>query len=293
MGVLTGVAYADVSPFAPPSGTMAPGGSTQTEFTFTPEGILSSSCLTATVSPNPGQFEAVNLDPPCVLLVDDSDQVTLTVTASFANTPPGDYVVTITETKLVTLGSDIVVQHTWPFTVETPTTTTSGGGDTTTTTTTAGKTTTTTMASSATSTPGNTTTSTPAATISTAGASATPNTGERESTGSTGPRLANGDIDEGGVAVGPADDGSGGANGTTTPEDTTAFETVAVSQGLRDTLRQRVPLPIADAVTSPLVIGEVLWRSLTSSVAGLVVPILLALLLGFLLVRRMRKEVNE
>jgi hypothetical protein len=65
------------------------------------------------------------------------------------------------------------------------------------------------------------------------------------------------------------------------------------SDQLRSQISRAVPLPLADAVLSPLVIAEFLARSLLESAKSLLIPLLIATLIGLGMAWRMRKEVDD
>ncbi|HEX6301383.1 MAG TPA: hypothetical protein VF148_13025 [Acidimicrobiia bacterium] len=62
---------------------------------------------------------------------------------------------------------------------------------------------------------------------------------------------------------------------------------------LRNQISRAFPVTIADAVLSPVLIAEYLLRSLLESALGLLIPILIATLLGLWMVWRMREEVED
>lgn len=62
---------------------------------------------------------------------------------------------------------------------------------------------------------------------------------------------------------------------------------------LRNQISRAFPVTVADAVLSPVVIAEYLLRSLLESARGLLIPILIATLLGLWMVWRMREEVED
>jgi hypothetical protein len=76
--------------------------------------------------------------------------------------------------------------------------------------------------------------------------------------------------------------------------DASDFSTRTVrSDQLRSQISGAVPLPLADAVLSPLVIAEFLARSLLHSAKSLLIPLLIATLIGLGMAWRMRKEVDH
>jgi len=66
-----------------------------------------------------------------------------------------------------------------------------------------------------------------------------------------------------------------------------------LSDQLRNQISRAFPVTVADAVLSPVVIGEFLFRSLLESAQGLLIPILIATLLGLWMVWRMSEEVDD
>lgn len=320
-------ALAAVSSFSPSSGAVSPGESTTADFTVTPPtvlGVSSTSCISAAVSPNPLQF-AVAFDGlglgtlPANCAVGETD-VEMTVTAG-QNAAPGNYVVTVTE---IELGGELVGTRQWPFTVLAPPTTTT----TTTTTTTRPTTSTSTPTTSSTSGAANTTSTTaPVTTTTTAPrttdsstpgtddetsppttsgggpaptgpTSSSPNTGS--ATSSTSPTTEDShsdDDDSGGIVVGaPADPTGpgGGSGGSAAPAGDDGFlSNISLTDQLRNQIAQAIPLPIAQAVLSPLFIAEFLFRSVLGSAMGYLIPLLLAGGFGLWLVWRMRREVDD
>jgi len=314
------VAYAAVSTFNPSSGTVSPGGTTGASFTVTPPPLLTS-CITASVSPGPLQFTVVfdglglgALPANCATL--EPTDVEMTVTAG-ANATPGQYEVTITEVAL--LGGQLIATREWPFEVVAPPTTTSSTTSTSTSST----------STTSTSTPGVTTTSTPRpsttigqATTTTASATTSSRSGVVTTEGSGTP-AANGGLptstprpgsspsslpdpsathdvsDDGGddvFALPPPSDLTGGPpdRGGATPADGGEFlSKISLSEQLRNQISRALPLPVAQAVLSPLVIVEFLFRSALASAFGYLIPLLLAALYGTWMVVRMRREVDD
>jgi len=66
-----------------------------------------------------------------------------------------------------------------------------------------------------------------------------------------------------------------------------------LSDQLRNQIARAFPVTVADAVLSPVVIAEFLFRSLLESAKGLLIPILIATLVGLWMVWRMRGEVDD
>lgn len=69
--------------------------------------------------------------------------------------------------------------------------------------------------------------------------------------------------------------------------------TIPISEHLTARLSDAVTPGVAQAVMSPLVIAEFLFRSIINSAAGYALPLLVALLLSAGLVWRMRREVTD
>lgn len=67
---------------------------------------------------------------------------------------------------------------------------------------------------------------------------------------------------------------------------------LSISDGLRNQLAKTLPLPLAEAVLSPFVIVEFLFRDLFGNALGYLVPLLIAGALGAWMVFRMRREVT-
>jgi len=325
--LLATAAAAAISSITPDRGTVEPGGSTSANFTVT--GSLTS-CFTADA---PSGFSVafdglgLNLLPAgCAL---GGARVTMTVTAG-ANASAGDYRVTITETAV---GGRLLDTHEWPFTVPAPVTTTTTIPETTTTTrprttTTAALTTTSTQSGATTSTDRATTTTSGATTggateTTTAGAAATgnntptaspatkttvsdtPNTGggdsppageEADTLPEGSPDGASEEADDPEVLAAGSSDGDlpyeryPAGSGDDAPE---VLSRTVFSDQLRSQFSQAVPLTLADAVLSPVVIAEFLFRSLLQSAMSLLVPVLIATLVGSWIVWRMREEVDD
>jgi hypothetical protein len=71
------------------------------------------------------------------------------------------------------------------------------------------------------------------------------------------------------------------------------FSEVAVSSGLIEAASRTVPTVVAEAVFSPFVLLEVLFRALGRTMTGLVIPLMLTLLVGLLLAWRLRPGDKE
>lgn len=310
--VVATTAFAAISGFNPSSGAMTPGGSAQTNFTVnTP--ILS--CITATV---PLGFSVsmtglgVGLGPLQANCVLGGGQVGMTVTAS-QNATPGNYTVTITEVEARLIGGDLINTYEWPFTVTAPPTTTSSSTSSTTSTTS----TSTTSTSSTTSSTSTTVTTTPTtATPSTAPAysGATPSTTAPPTTTtrptsttetttslpseSTLPDETNetDDSDDSDPVATPSPGaifpGEGSGSGMAIVAESESSSLVSISDRLRDRLVGALPLTVAEAVLSPLVIAEFLFRSVLSSALGYLIPLIAAGIVGGWMVWRMRREVT-
>jgi len=297
------LAGASVGAITPSGGEVSPGGSTTASFTVT-AGFLGLNCLLGAVGPaaNPNLPAAgISVTFDGAGLLDDcggTRNVTMTVTAG-ANAAPGAYVVTIRETKLA--DGNLIGTYQWPLTVLAPPTAT------TTTTTTIGITIptitlpTSTSTSTTTTTPGTSTLPTlpgpglvpppaPDGATTTVGPGRAPPTTTTTTTPLTIPRsLADldDDHDDDGIAMGggPPDDGSSGTEGS--------FASIAISESLRQTLDAALPNLVSTMVVSPLLLIEILIRSLLTSAAGLLLPLTLAALLTFGFIRRLRKEVVD
>jgi hypothetical protein len=68
---------------------------------------------------------------------------------------------------------------------------------------------------------------------------------------------------------------------------------MSISDSLREELKGAIPLPVAEAVLSPLVIAEFLFRSVLGSAVGYLIPLLLAGVYGLWLTWKMRREVGD
>lgn len=291
---LSGTASAAVSGFNPSSGAVAPGGTTTVDFvlqppTVPPLGLPGTSCVVGVVSSNPGQFTITfdglglnALPADCGLGVTD---VRMDVTAA-AGAPPGQYSVTITE---ATVGGSFISETSWPFTVTAPPTTS-------TTTTTAPPTTTSTTPSSPT-----TTSPTTGTTSGGAGPGGTPTT-----QGPGGPGDPSDDGTPGATGPSPGATGGSGDPGTDGGDDGAGsvvegagiavpggYGGVIVAESVRDALGAALPSPLADAATSPLVIGELLLRSLLDVIAEYLLPLLVAIGLGVGLVWQLKKDMSH
>jgi hypothetical protein len=309
MTVVCGAALAAVNEdgFDPSSGEVVPGGSTQTNFTVIPAPTVVSipgvtlpgtSCLVATVSPNPAQF-TVSFDLPGATCVVGPTDLTMTVVA-MGSASPGNYIVTIRETGL-SLGGNLIGTYEWPFVVlgATTTTTTSPTG---TTTTVPGATTTVPGSTSTTSSPNSTTSTTLSSTTSSTTPSVAPTTtvtiisdqlGAPGKPGSADagsgrsdradPKMSGTDPDAGRQA------GPGVANGEGAAP---ALENIAFSENLRSNLGA-LPEPVSDLALSPLVIAEVLFRALADNLLGFLIPLVLAAVIVVFLVWRRRRKMED
>jgi hypothetical protein len=317
--LLATAASAAISAISPEKGTVEPGESTTATFT-----VVNSltSCFTSSASPGfTVTFDGLGLGLLPLNCALGGADVTMTVTAS-ANASPGDYRVTLSETAV---GGRLIDTHEWPFTVPAPATTTTTIAETTTTT--PQTTTTTTSSVTTTSTQSATTTSAGPATNTTDGPDTTNATSPvaTESRGSgqeTAPATATTvpiapdtreeDNDSAGEAIGPEtssetndDDAEVLAAGTTDdlpynryPANPTEggpgfLARTMLSDQLRSQFSRAVPMTVADVVLSPVVIAEFLVRSLLRSAMSLLVPILVATLVGLWMVWRMREEIDD
>jgi hypothetical protein len=319
---LATAALAAISPFDPSKGTVKPGESTKTSFSVTDS---VTSCFVATAPPKfDVSFDGLGLNllpANCAL---GGAKVTMTVKAT-PKALPGDYTVTITETAL---GGALIGTHEWPFTVPAPpepTTTTIAATTTTapanTTTTSGGATTTSTPSSSPTSTGGPTTSppstvgsaSSPASTVgpatspsSAVGATTTtpgpsegtspPEESEAESvTESAATDASPNDEDAQVLAAGLTDNSSPPSNRYPRLPLPDGAES-EVGMALADPLGGRNANPFAsfaDASLSPGAIAEFIFGSLFAGVRDLMIPMLIAALVGLAMVWRMRLEVND
>jgi hypothetical protein len=295
-------------------------------------GLTGTSCLLATVAPNPLQFSVVFdglglglLPANCVL---GASEVTMTLTAQ-GTAAPGNYTVTITEVRL---GGSLISQRTWPFTVVTPTTSTSL----TTTTSTVGQTTPTSGGALTTTTSPGATTTQPTGTGQPTGPTTPPTGGTSPPSGAGGSQpdgnQASGDesenqtsgdeirAEDSAAAVGdgaasstpdamedPSDDAGqqtsaagrvgGPGDGPPAPRislgESDGYGAIALSESLRDELGGAMPDVLADAAFSPLVIGEILLRSLFETAAGVPLPVLLTTPLAAGGLWRLRKGVSR
>lgn len=204
---------------------------------------------------------------------------------------PGEYTITIEE---VDLGGSLVNTYQWPLTVlsaGTTTTTTSTTSSTTTTT----SSTTTTTATDSTTTSSTTTTSTVASSTSSTSRSTgdTPTDGDGEA-GATSTSSLPGSPDDSTttatkgseLATGPGRSGALDATGA----DVDSFSDIAFSSGLVEVVGRALPPVFAEGIVSPLVIFEVLVRSLGRTVWGLLLPVGVTTLLGFGLMWRLRVD---
>ncbi|MGH8915738.1 MAG: hypothetical protein ACRDZM_14630 [Acidimicrobiia bacterium] len=301
---LAGVAHATLSSFDPSRGQVAPGGSTTATFDVTPPGLvgLGVSCIVGSAAPTsspslPTLGISVSFDQVC----GTSREAEMTVAAS-ASVSPGSYIVTITETELLVDGN-LLGTYQWPLTVTGGTTTTSTPS----TTTTDSPTSTTASTSGSPS----TTPSPPPTTIEEG--PRPPGTSPSLGAGGTSPPANQGpgtsttvedsadpvDDDDDLVFAIPSPTPGGGAGAGSTLDDVTAteegravFASIAYSDRLRQALEESLPSMLTEVVLSPLVIGEVLVRSLVENVVAFLIPLALAMSLARLLVRRMRVEIG-
>lgn len=326
--VLATSASADISPISPESGTVEPKGSVTASFTVVDS---VTSCFAAEVPPRFSvSFDGLGLGQLPTSCALEGAEITMTVTASAA-AQPGEYQVTIVETALggrllgthewpFTVPASPATTTTIPATTTTttPTTTTTNSPTTTspgaTTTTSAPSATSTSPASPTTTDPGSpTTTAAPAGTGDPTGPSATSVT-----PGTAAPTTRAGTTDNGDGSTAVTDE----TLGSDTPDDEDDPEVLAagasddnlpydrypdslsdnapevmsrtvLSDQLRSQISRAFPVTVADAVLSPVVIAEYLLRSLLESARGLLIPILIATLLGLWMVWRMREEVND
>ena len=287
---LAGAAHATLSSFDPDRGRVAPGESATATFDVTPPGLLGLgvSCVVGSAalasSPNlPTLSISVSFDQPCGA----SRKVEMTVAAS-ASTSPGSYIVTITETEMLVDGN-LLGTYQWSLTVTGDTTTTSTPGGTT----------------STSGSPPTTQPSAPPTTIeegpappetspSSGGTGSTPPADPGPGTSTAVVDSADPDDDDDGFvfAVPSPSPGGGAGVGSTFAELTAAeegravFGSIAYSDRLRRALEGSLPSMLTGVVLSPLVIGEVLVRSLLENVVGFLIPLALAMSMARLFVRR-------
>jgi hypothetical protein len=324
------VGYAAISPITPSSGTVAQGGSTSATFTVVPP-VLHESCIEASVVPRANQFsvtfDGVGLDSGDCTTV--SAQVLMTVTAS-SNATPGTYTVNITE-NIVDAGGDGEVisteTHKWPLTVQasdsSTTTTTSPPSSTTTTsppssTTTTLVTTTSTHPQTTTSTTTRTTTTTQPGATTSSTAPGTTVTTTPSTTGGTDPSTTASDtttsttlIAEDPDSISPSDTPleedpevlSFGLSDGRPPYDRFGVEPrragpqpvweVGLSDELWNHLFGWAPHVLSEEGLSPIPTAEFLLRSLSASVHALMIPLLIATLVGLWMVGRIRRKVDD
>jgi hypothetical protein len=229
----------------------------------------------------------------------------MTVTAT-TGTSPGSYIVTVTETELL-VGGDLFGTYEWPLTITSPTTTTTTTITTTTTTTTTPTTSTTTPGpggTSPTTTVGSTTPSGPTTTAAGPGPAITTPVGAPDETtststpGSAGGGTGDDEDDDVVFVVSAPDETDGDLIGvdpdllTANEAEPAAYARLAFSDRLRNELEGAIPSVISDVVLSPLVIGEILFRSLMEHARGFLLPLILATLVAMGFVWKMRTEID-
>jgi len=313
---LTLLAGASVGAIAPSSGQVSPGDSTSASFTVTAN-LLGLNCLIGVVgtaaTPNlPALGMNVTFDGASPL--DDcggTRTVIMTVTAGM-NATPGPYVVTIRETKLA--DGNLIGTYEWPLTVLAPPTTTTTSlatGPLPTITITLPTTTSTSPPTTPVDTsppptlpgPGSALPSGPNEVTTTVAPEGAPST-TTTTTHLTIPRsldeVDDGDEgDDGGIVMGSGPGrGEDGFNVGAVSDDVLGvtqepFASIAVSEALRQSLDAALPNVVSTLVVSPLLLIEILIRSLFTSAAGLLLPLTLAALLTFGFIRRLRKEVDD
>lgn len=299
-------AYAAVTGVTPSSGTAQPGQTITATVTF--QSTLADLCPQAlnlptnmTVTFEPGCGPGGLFPPPW------QSQMQVVVGP---NTTPGDYTINITD--LDPLGG-LIFQ--WPLTVTAPpattTSTTSTTSTTTISTTTPSVTTSTTAAVTTTSPAGVAVVTTRPPTAGAPGNGGGP-VGNGSGTDGSGKGGSGGSGPAGAVGIGIAPDdptgpGTGGGTGAGDPQVTAdagteanngddadaGFSEVAVSSGLIDLVSRAVPGLVAEVVLSPLVVAEILFRALGSTVAGLLFPLAVTLLLGLWLFWALRSRDDE
>lgn len=271
---------------SPSSGTAEPGETTTA--TINVEPTIVSVCLVGTSS-DPINI-TVAFNPTCGGGPFSSWGSEMTITVG-DQTAPGDYTITITS---LDLGSLI---YQWPLTVTGPSTTT----------TTVSTTTTTTVPTTSTTSPATTTTVAVATTTTSVNSPPTTSTVTPPTTTDHVASITTTTIKQALVApAGPSDPGLGGDSEVGSPasptrsgdtsdvaapdESESQFSEVALSSGLIERLSGAVPTFVASAVTSPFVVAEVLLRALGRTVTGLLIPVVLMLLFGWLLFWRLRPD---
>jgi hypothetical protein len=321
--LVANAALAAISPFKPSEGTVEPGEKAKTHFNVVDS---VTSCFVATApSDFSVSFDGLGLGilpASCAL---NGARVTLTVTAS-SQASPGAYKVTITETSQ---GGSLIDTHEWPFTVPAPpppTTTTMPIETTTTvppsvTTIAPGvATTTSTPSSSPTSTVGSasspTTVGASSSPANPVGPAASPGAGAGSpSTGTSrptedAPRPQQRDAED--VTRLPTDETSpddeaevlaaGVSDDSSPPYDryprrpqadgSESEEGLALSDPLRDQNSNPVAMFMADGDLSPGAIAQFIFGSLFEGAKDLMIPLLIATLVGLVMVWRMRSEVE-
>lgn len=307
--LLAAAALAAISPIEPWQGTVAPGDSVTARFTVVDS---FTSCFTGDAPPGlSATFEGLGLDSLPAGCAVSGTEVTMTVTAD-ADVLPGDYAVTIIETAL---SGQLIDTHDWPVTVTGvastttthPSTTTSLTGTTTTHSSTA-----TSTSSTPTTSPATTTTSTvaevvtdttqPAAFSSSTddgvpGATSTESDPAAETDArvwTVAPRGSMTSEKSEVLASGSARDDHPYQRNASRPaeEETALLARIALSEWLRKEMPGAIPPLITDAVLSPIVIGEHLFHSLLDGSKAMLIPIVLATLIGLLMVWRMRTEID-
>ncbi len=290
-------ANAEITKVDPASGEVEQGGSVTADVTVSVSGVLSATCLVAT-SDAPLEI-TVTFDE--LLACGGSRIVGMTVEVA-ETIEPGDYVVTIEE---VDLGDSLLNTYDWPLTVTSaPTTssttttsspTTTSSTSTTTTTTSPSGTTSTTDATSTTTTTSAPTTQSPTDTTSPTTTTTSTSSGDSSSTTTAGAASTTTESSTSSTGsetgtVGPAR-GTAGDDGTgsTTDEEST-FSEIALSSGLLEVASRALPPVFAEAVISPLVIIEVLLRSLARTLWSLLLPLGMTTLLGFGMIWRLRVD---
>ncbi|HUP17137.1 MAG TPA: hypothetical protein VM848_13940 [Acidimicrobiia bacterium] len=288
--VLATSASADISPISPESGTVEPKGSVTATFTVVDS---VTGCFAAEVPPRFSvTFDGLGLGQAPTNCALEGTEITMTVTAG-AKAQPGDYQVTIIETAL---GGRLLGTHEWPFTVPAPPATTTTVPATTTTTT---PTTTTTNSPTTTSAGATTTTSTQSDTTTDPGSPTTTAgpTGTANPTSPSAARVtpADDEDEEEVLAAGVSDDNLPYDRYPDSLSDNAPeiLSRTVLSDQLRTQISRAFPVTVADAVLSPVVIAEYLFRSLLESARGLLIPILIATLLGLWMVWRMREEIDD
>lgn len=268
------VAFAAVSAIEPSSGEADPGETVTATISVDP--TLLSVCLTGS-SDDPLNI-AVTFVPACDgggLFADPwESEMRVSVAAA---TAPGDHTVTVVDLDI----GGLIYQ--WPLTVTGPPSTT-----TTTSSSTSSTSSTTTTSTSA----GKTTTS--RGPIITTTSSVPPTTSDEDDSVAAPSGPSESDGGSGGIGAPGSDPSAAPAGGSDeATAATSTFSEVALSSGLIETVGRSVSPVVAEALFSPLVVAEVLLRALGRTMADLMLPLILMVLLGAWMFWRLRPHDEE